>query len=124
MMTVLKNIDTLITVLGTNIQKSFHRWMLSMKTVDDSTYLFNNIKKDSNKVFYFISKEILHSEVDDWLNDLFKLLHQIFSYKDIDLITTDKGPNRTYRVIPMEYTEDAAFVYDTVLSGQLIIDDE
>eukprot|EP00957_Ditylum_brightwellii_P092028 7006050-Ditylum_brightwellii.AAC.1 len=47
--TGLKNIDTLSTVPGTNVQKSFHRWMISLKTADNSMYLFNNIEKDSNK---------------------------------------------------------------------------
>eukprot|EP00957_Ditylum_brightwellii_P132413 10097196-Ditylum_brightwellii.AAC.1 len=47
--TGLRDIHAIITVPGTQQQVSFHRWLLTIKTADESMLLFDAVEKDPNE---------------------------------------------------------------------------
>eukprot|EP00957_Ditylum_brightwellii_P107107 8172191-Ditylum_brightwellii.AAC.1 len=77
--------------------------------------LFSTIEKDPNKVYYFVAKKVLLDEVEHWIDELPELLIRCFSPPDMDKITTDTHPTRSYRVLPIKHTEDTVSVYNTML---------
>eukprot|EP00957_Ditylum_brightwellii_P006430 488260-Ditylum_brightwellii.AAC.1 len=66
----LHNISELVTIPGTATFLSFHRWLLSVKTSDESTRLFSAVEKDPNNIYYFVTKRALQEEAEAWIDDL------------------------------------------------------
>eukprot|EP00957_Ditylum_brightwellii_P039723 3005661-Ditylum_brightwellii.AAC.1 len=97
---------------GTTTLLSFHQWLLLVKMLDESTRLFNAVEKDSNNVYYFVTKKALCEEPEAWIDGLPETLVTRFLVDDMDNITTDIDPMRSYRVIPFENTDDAVSVYN------------
>eukprot|EP00957_Ditylum_brightwellii_P191831 14603651-Ditylum_brightwellii.AAC.1 len=118
--TGLRQINSIITVPGTATKFSFHRWLLTVKTVDESMLLFSAIEKDPNKVYNFITKKYLRDEAENWIDDLPELLFCRFLPSDMDKVTTDTHPTRSYRVLPTKNTDDAVSVHNTILSGDML----
>eukprot|EP00957_Ditylum_brightwellii_P124056 9456748-Ditylum_brightwellii.AAC.1 len=87
---------------------------------DRSRCLFNAIKRDPNYVYYFCTKHTFKEEAENWIDTLPDLLSHSFSDEEIDSITTETHPSCSYQAYPAENTDDAAAVYDTLLSGRAI----
>eukprot|EP00957_Ditylum_brightwellii_P097469 7423369-Ditylum_brightwellii.AAC.1 len=120
----LHDISSEITVPGTNQRKSFHIWMLSLKSAEKSINLSNTVEKDPNNVLYFITKYSLKAEAEIWLDNLYEMLRNNFIRDKLDLIVMEEEPSCSYRLIPMEDTDGAVSVYNTVLSGHMMEDSE
>eukprot|EP00957_Ditylum_brightwellii_P207849 15354786-Ditylum_brightwellii.AAC.1 len=86
---------------------------------DELILLFSAAEKDPNKVFYFVTKKALCEEAEEWINDLPETLVTRFSVDDMDSVTTDTHPTRSYQVIPSENTDDAVSAYNLILVGNI-----
>eukprot|EP00957_Ditylum_brightwellii_P077209 5867375-Ditylum_brightwellii.AAC.1 len=87
-----------------------------------SRRLFNVIKRDPNVVYYFCTKYIFKEEAENWINTLPDLFSHSFSDEEIYSITTETHHSYSYQVYLAENTDDAASVYDTPLSGRMILE--
>eukprot|EP00957_Ditylum_brightwellii_P085302 6488001-Ditylum_brightwellii.AAC.1 len=112
----LRNISELVTIPGTTTLLSFHRWLLSVKTSDKSTRLFSAVEKDTNNVYYFVTKRALREEAEACINDLPETLVTRFLVDDMDSATTDINPTCSYQVIPSDNTDDVVSVYNSILA--------
>eukprot|EP00957_Ditylum_brightwellii_P090992 6928449-Ditylum_brightwellii.AAC.1 len=97
LVTGLQNIETLVFMPGTTTKISFHRWMLTVKTADKSKHLFSAIEKDPNEVYYFVTSKVLQEEAELWIDNLPETLATWFSEYDMNNVTTDYHPTRSYR---------------------------
>eukprot|EP00957_Ditylum_brightwellii_P064587 4901659-Ditylum_brightwellii.AAC.1 len=79
--------------------------------------LFSAVEKDLNKVYYFVTKKVLHDDAEHWIDELPELLICCFSPADMDKITTDTHPTHSYRNLPTEHIEDTVSVYNIMLSN-------
>eukprot|EP00957_Ditylum_brightwellii_P109765 8372259-Ditylum_brightwellii.AAC.1 len=104
---------------GTTTLLSFHQWLLLVKTSDKSTRLFSAVEKDPNNVYYFVTKKALCEEAEAWIDGLPDTLVTRFLVNDMDNVTTDINPTRSYRVIPSENTDAAVSVYNSILAGNM-----
>eukprot|EP00957_Ditylum_brightwellii_P170851 13003995-Ditylum_brightwellii.AAC.1 len=120
--TGLRNIETLVFIPGTTTKISIHWWMLTVKTADKSKHLFSAIKKDPNEVYYFVTRKILRDKAELWIDNLPETLATRFSEYDMDNVTTDSHPTRSYRVIPTEHTNDAVLAYNSILANEMTVD--
>eukprot|EP00957_Ditylum_brightwellii_P137053 10450238-Ditylum_brightwellii.AAC.1 len=77
--TGLRDIHAIITVPGTRHQVSFHRWLLTVKTADESTLLFDAVERDPNE----------------------------FLAEEMDSVTMDTHPTWSYRAVPTAHTNEA-----------------
>eukprot|EP00957_Ditylum_brightwellii_P209282 15361076-Ditylum_brightwellii.AAC.2 len=94
--TGLRNISDLVTIPGTMILISFHCWFVLVKTADKSTLLFSAVEKDPNNVYDFVTKKALCEEAEAWIDDLPETLVTRFLVGDMDSVTTDTHPTRSY----------------------------
>eukprot|EP00957_Ditylum_brightwellii_P204118 15337767-Ditylum_brightwellii.AAC.1 len=120
--TGLHNISALVTIPGTTTQISFHCWLLTVKTADELTLLFSAAEKDPNNVYYFVTKKILREEAETRTDDLPETLVTRFLVDDMDSVTTDTHPMRSYRVLPTENTNDAISAYNSILANDMVAD--
>eukprot|EP00957_Ditylum_brightwellii_P159223 12118697-Ditylum_brightwellii.AAC.1 len=81
---------------GTMTLISFHCWLLSVKTSDESNRLFSAVEKEPNNVLYFVTKKALRKEAEEWINDLPETLVTRFLVDDMDNVTTDTQPMHSY----------------------------
>eukprot|EP00957_Ditylum_brightwellii_P154903 11789837-Ditylum_brightwellii.AAC.1 len=117
----LRNILELVTISGTTTSLSFHRWLLSVKTSDKSTYIFSAVEKDPNNMYYFVNKKALCEKAEAWINNLPETLVTRFLVDDMDSVTTDNNPTHSYQVIPSDNMDDAVSAYNSILVGDMFI---
>eukprot|EP00957_Ditylum_brightwellii_P155267 11820234-Ditylum_brightwellii.AAC.2 len=112
----LHHISELFTIPGTTALLSFHRWLLSVKMPGKSTHLFSAVEKHPNSMYYFVTKKALHEEAEAWINVLPETLVTRFLVDNMDSVTTDTNPTRSYQVIPSDNLDHAVSVYNSILA--------
>ena len=80
------------------------------------------MEKDPNEVYYFATKKHLREEAEVWIDDLADLLLHQFSAEEMDSVTTDAHPTRSYRAVPTAHTNEAVSVYNTILADMMMED--
>eukprot|EP00957_Ditylum_brightwellii_P087018 6623697-Ditylum_brightwellii.AAC.1 len=87
--------------------------------LDKSTCLFSAVEKDPSIVYYFITKKALCEEAEAWINDLPETLVTRFLVDNMDSVTTNTNPMRSYQVIPSENTDDTVSAYNSIMAGNM-----
>eukprot|EP00957_Ditylum_brightwellii_P156968 11946304-Ditylum_brightwellii.AAC.1 len=70
-------------------------------------------------MYYFVTKKALHEEGEVWINDLPETLVTRSLVDDMDSVTTDTNPTRSYQVIPSDNMDDAVSAYNSILAGNM-----
>eukprot|EP00957_Ditylum_brightwellii_P174568 13292054-Ditylum_brightwellii.AAC.1 len=67
-------------------------------------------------VMGLLTKRALPEEAEVWFDDLPETLVTRFLVDDMESVTTDINPMRSYQVIPSDNTDDDVSVYNLILA--------